>query len=182
MEYFHLYADQDWINLIKTNDESTVQNILKASDKERTSRLLNKPLNKPLITNDNSLRKQQSQYDIELSICYAVAYAAFDVIQILLEHGAKIDACDDHGNNILHCLTLRSHLSGHKAEEDFIKSFEWIKKTLPMETFRAMMRKSNKKQMNPMEYAAHLDAWGLFTVMFEVLKCEEIKSGAYITT
>ena len=160
--YFNSDNDQDWIDLIKTNDESTVRNVLKVSDKETKSRLVNKMLKKTLVCDDNNLRKQQSEYDIELSICYAVAYAAFDVVQVLLQQGAKIDACDNNGNNILHCLTLRSHLSGHKAEEDCIKSFEWIKKHIPMETFRAMMRKSNKKQMNPMEYAAHLDAWGLF--------------------
>ena len=110
-----------------------------------------------------------------------MAFAAFDVVKVLLDYGAEIDAYDSHGNNALHCLALRSHLSGHEVENDCVKSFHWIMKNVSTDTVNDMLKTSNKRNFNPLEYAGQLDAWKLFPLMFDSLMIEENHAGVHRT-
>ncbi len=166
-----------WFDALRDNKREVVGEILNASDKEETNRLLNgwfryedDEYNRLHTIFDDTKR---SDLKATRPFILTVLYGSFDVLSCLLEHGADPDCTEEDGSNIFHVMSLIVQLFP-PFEETSVKAYTRCSNILGKDRMLSLLQTENSNGLRPLELAAKLGCCKIVKAILET-------PGVYLT-
>ena len=164
---------RQWINAIKTNDATSITNILDLLSDIEKSCILNDAVN--LINGDKlSLRDIHQKYRILMQATtpmeLALAYKARDVIKVFLDNSIDVTYVNaDHGTLVHYMIHLCS--INHEEEEDIAELYQWFIGLLSDGVKLKLLGAENKQGIKPIELATE---YGLFKLFKSIMETKDV--------
>ena len=108
-----------------------------------------------------------SPYIPDNAVCLAALFNTRKVIEVMLEFGVPITQTNSQNNTFLHCMIAFASTQSEYHETQYIKTINWIKSAISCDDFRCVILTENRDGLRPLELAAHLGTFIMFTSIFE---------------
>ena len=173
---------RQWLDAMRLNDSDHVLETLCTAEEDEKRRLVNGQFN---IKDVDVIQQVFHIYPDTIHCTYpitvAILYGSFDVVTILLEHGADPLVCEERGENILHMLVL-VNATCPTQENNIVQVYINFAKILPLHIQKSLLHGDNYFGLRPLEYAANKGCIKLLRAMLEtkdVYKIHESYGGSY---
>ena len=145
--------EQQWLNAIIQDDGDLTRSILSHASSLRIIQ------SKCVMTS--------SSYVPDNAVCLAALFMARKVIEVMLEFGVPITQTNSQNNTFLHCMIAFASTQSEYHETQYTKTINWIKSAFSCDDFRCVISTENHDGLRPLELAAHLGTFIVFTSFFE---------------
>ena len=157
-----------WIEAIKNDDEDKVRQILEEIGDDLRTQLLKDKL--PDWTTGPCGHKQCDCYPFYIryipryTVYFALAGPSPNVLRLILKYKDVDIFQEDYSMNILHSLVYFAYFR-KQHRRLYVECYKWLASFLSVESLAKLLKQENHLGLNPLELAAHLDVFSLFTAI-----------------
>ena len=101
------------------------------------------------------------------AVCLAAVLNSKNVLRVMLEFGVLFTQENSHKNTFLHCMIAYASAQSDDHEAQYTKTIAWIRSSISSDGFRSILLTENIDGLRPLELAAHLGTFIIFTCLFE---------------
>ena len=94
-------------------------------------------------------------------------FNAKNVLKVMLELGVSATQTNSHDNTFLHCMIAYASMESEDHEKQYTETISWIQSLISWDDFRVVILTENSDGLRPLELAAHLGTFILFTYLLQ---------------
>ena len=162
-------AEIQWLNAIIQDDGDLLRSILNDSSSSKSDTSLPGLSKQPRML--KHIRAQcvmtSSPYIPDNAVCLAAMFNSNNVLKVMMAFDVPFTQTNSHKNTFLHCMIAYASTQSEEYESQYIKTITWVKSSIPWDDFRGVILTENSDGLRPLELAAHLGTFILFTCLFE---------------
>ena len=164
-----LETSKEWLQAILNDDIESVENIINNCSQGDRNRLINGMFRfqediQSYLTQGIDL-KPYALCPVTRPWCIAAVAGAHKVMDALLRYGVDVRQYDENRNNVVHALVYVAFLNP-KLEKQLTFTYKYIRKVLPVGKCRDLLISENSIGFRPLELAAQVGTFSLFTALF----------------
>ena len=162
-------AETQWMNAVIKDDGELVQDILSDPSSSKSDIPLATLFQQTRILTHIRLQcvMTSSPFVPDNAVCLAALLNSKNVLQVMLEFGVLFTQQNSHTNTFVHCMIAYASTQSEDHEAQYTKTIAWIRSSISSDDFRSILLTENSDGLRPLELAAHLGTFILFTCLFE---------------